>query len=501
MNYRRRLCLLVGLLLWSFGVLAAERPNIVFILAADLGYGDVGVYNPKSKIPTPNLDRLAAGGMRFTDAHAPSSVCTPTRYALLTGRYAWRSRLKSGVLPPWGAPLIESGRPSVGSLLQAEGYRTACIGKWHLGWTWPTKDGRPPSSASNRLSNVDFTRPIADGPITRGFDYYFGVDLPNFPPYCYLENDRTVGVPSVTNTPVFNRPGPMQPWWDWGNILPDITRSAVRYVEDAARAEPRRPFFLYFALTSPHFPVVPAAEFRGRSGAGDYGDFVVQTDWTVGRVLEALDRTGLAENTLVIFTSDNGPEVVEIKPGAYDRARNEGHFSFGDWRGTKRDVWEGGHRVPFIVRWPGRVPAGAVRSETVSHVDFLATVADVLGVAVPEGAGEDSASVLPLWRGEKPERPAHEAYVHHSGSGKLAIRQGDWVLIDAASGDDNGRSGEPAWLKEARGYTANTYPGELYDLASDPGQVRNRYGEQPERVAAMKALLEKYRAEGRSVSR
>lgn len=480
----------------------AERPNIVFILADDLGYGDVGVYNAKTRIPTPNLDRLAGEGMRFTDAHAPSAVCTPTRYALLTGRYAWRSRLSRGVLPPWGAPLIEAGRPTVGSLLREQGYRTACIGKWHLGWEWPTTDGRPAASGTNRLSNVDFSRPIADGPLTRGFDYYFGVDLPNYPPYCYIENDRTVGRPSVPNTPVFNRPGPMLPWWDWVNILPDVTRSAVRYIEDAVREEERRPFFLYFALTSPHFPVVPAPEFRGRSGAGEYGDFVHQTDWTVGQVLEALERTGVAGNTLVVFTSDNGPEVGEIRPGAYPRARESGHYSFGDWRGAKRDAWEGGHRVPFIVRWPGRIPAGRVRGETISHVDFLATVAEIVGTAVPESGGEDSASLLSLWRGETPGAPAHEAYVHHSGNGKLALRQGDWVFIDAPSGEDNGgANAEPAWLKEVRGYRPHAYPGELYNLAVDPGQAHNRYGEEPGRVAAMKTLLDRYRAEGRSVPR
>jgi arylsulfatase A-like enzyme len=480
---------------------ASSRPNIVFILADDLGYGDLGVFNPQSKIPTPVLDRLAGEGMRFTDAHAPSAVCTPTRYAMLTGRYAWRSRLSRGVLPPWGAPLIEPGRPTVGSLLQAQGYRTACIGKWHLGWNWPTRDGAPPSSASNRLSNVDFSRPVTDGPITRGFDYYFGVDLPNFPPYCYLENDRTVGMPSVPNTPVFNRPGPMLPWWDWVNILPDVTRSAVRYIEDAARDEARRPFFLYLPLPSPHFPVVPAPEFKGKSGAGEYGDFVHQTDWTVGRVIEALKRTGAAENTLVVFTSDNGPEVAEIHPGAYQRAQEVGHFSAGGFRGAKRDAWEGGHRVPFIAWWPGKIPAGTVRAETISHVDFLATVADLLRVPVPENAGEDSASLLPLLLGQKPERPAHEAYVHHSGNGKLAIRQGDWVLIDAANVDENGKNGEPGWLKTARGYKPHAFPGELYNLAVDPSQANNLYGQYPERVTALKELLERYKREGRSVPR
>jgi arylsulfatase A-like enzyme len=478
---------------------AVPRPNIVYILADDLGYGDLGCYNPGSKIPTDNLDRLAAGWMRFTDAHAPTSVCTPTRYAILTGRYCWRSRLQQNVLGPWDGPLIAAERLTVPALLKQQGYATACLGKWHLGWRWPTKDGQPPLSGPDRLSNVDFTRPIADGPTTRGFDSYFGVDLPNYPPYCFIENDHTIGIPNQPNLPEHNRPGPMVPGWDWVQIMPELTRRAVRYIDDAARRVPRTPFFLYLALTAPHYPVVPAPEFRGKSGAGDYGDFVVQVDWTVGQVLDALRQAGLEDDTLVIFTSDNGPEITgEVKVGVYDRARQYGHYSMGPLRGAKRDAWEGGHRVPFLARWPGKIAPGSVSDQTIAHVDLMATVAAMLGATLPEDAGEDSVNILPVLLGTAGSTPIREATVHQNASGKFAIRRGDWVLIDAPSGDDNRKRGEPEWFKVERGYTAHDQPSELFDLRQDLAERRNLYGERPEIVRALKELLEKYKREGRS---
>jgi arylsulfatase A-like enzyme len=495
--------LLLALTVAALPTRAAQpaRPNIVYILADDLGYGDVGCYNPDSRIATPHLDRLAREGTRFTDAHSPSSVCTPTRYALLTGRYAWRTRLQRNVLGPWERPLIAPDRLTVGRLLQQHGYATACIGKWHLGLTFATTDGRPPVGATRTTpGNVDFTRPIADGPITRGFDHYFGTNVPNHAPFCFIDDDRTVGLPlpGVPAAPgEADIPGARVPDWKLADILPGLTRHAAQWIEDAARRP--RPFFLYFPLTSPHYPVVPSPEFAGKSKAGRYGDFVEQTDWSVGQVLAALQRAGVADNTLVIVTSDNGPEITgEVNPGTYDRVQQSGHRSSGALRGAKRDAWEGGHRVPFIARWPGRIAAGAVSDETMSHVDFMATVAALLGVKLPDHVAEDSVNALPALLGEKRPAPARPAIVQHSAQGKFALRQGDWVFIDAPTGDDNGPRGEPQWLKAERGYVPHDRPGELFNLRADPAQRHNRYAEQPQLVVEMKARLEKYKIEGRS---
>jgi arylsulfatase A len=287
--------------------------------------------------------------------------------------------------------------------------------------------------------------------------------------------------------------------WSLTNILPELTLRAVRYVEDAAQG--KRPFFLYFPLTAPHYPIVPTAEFNGRSQAGQYGDFVAQVDSVVGDVLAALARTGLANNTLVIFTSDNGPECVEIGPGAYERIRRYGHYSMDGLRGVKRDTWEGGHRVAFLARWPGHIPAGATSAETICHVDLMATSAALVGAKLPSGTAEDSYNILPALLGKKVRRPIREATVLHGCNGSFALRQGDWVLIDAASGDNNGSKqhpGEPEWFKQERGYIANELPGELYNLHDDLLERRNLYAEKPEVVRRLKALLEKYKAAGRS---
>ena len=469
----------------------AQKPNIVLILADDLGYGDLGCYNAASRIPTPNLDRLANEGVRFTDAHSPSSVCTPTRYALLTGRYAWRTRLQRNVIGPFSQPLIAANQLTVAELLRKQGYATACVGKWHLGWGWPK-----PDAGGTR----DFTKPIPDGPTTRGFDLYFGTDVPNYPPYCFIENDRTVGIPSElapVGRDAFNIAGPMVPGWKLVDVLPGLEKRAVEYVEKAAKGD--KPFFLYLPLTSPHYPVVPSAAFKGKSKVGDYGDFVMQTDAVVGAILDALKRSGAAENTLVIFTSDNGPEITgEVNPGAYDRLKEFGHASMGPLRGTKRDAWEGGHRVPFIARWPGKIKPGTTCAETVCHVDLPATLAEVLKVKMPADAGVDSVSVLPALLGEKQDAPLREATVHHSAQGKFAIRKGDWVLICAPTGDDNGKKGEPAWLQKDRGYEPHTEAGELFNVANDPTQKGNLYATESEKVKELAALMERYVTEGRS---
>jgi arylsulfatase A len=476
-------------------VAAPSKPNIVYILADDLGYGDLGCYSPASKIPTPNMDRLAKEGVRFTDAHSPSAVCTPTRYALLSGRYAWRTRLQRNVIGPFSKPLIAEKQLTVASLLREQGYTTACIGKWHLGWGWP----EPGEGASQKR---DFTKPITDGPTTRGFDYYFGTDVPNYPPYCFLENDRTVGIPSAT-APVgrdsFNIAGPMLPGWKLVDVLPALEKRAVEYVEKTAKED--KPFFLYLPLTSPHYPVVPSAAFKGKSQVGDYGDFVMQTDYVVGRVLDALIRSGAAENTLVILTSDNGPEVSgEVKPGVYDRLKEFGHASMGSLRGAKRDAWEGGHRVPFIARWPGKIQAGSTSDETICHVDLMATLAALLEVKLPADAGVDSFNILPALLGEKRKRALREATVHHSAQGKFAIRKGDWVLILAPTGDDNRKQGEPTWFQKDRGYKLHTEAGELFNLAKDPTQKQNLYATETGKVKELADLMQHYVADGRSTT-
>ena len=398
MNLRSCLLVLVSLLtIFTLVQAQPNRPNIVIILADDLGYGDVQSFNPNSKIPTPNLDKLARQGIKFTDAHSPSSVCTPTRYALMTGRYPWRSRLKAGVLPPLGLPLIEKGRLTLPAMLKAQGYATAMMGKWHLGWDWPTTDGKVAAITPNGLSNVDFSKPVANGPIAHGFDYFYGVDIPNFPPYVFMENDRTLGTPTEiipTDNPDINRKGPMMKGWEPVKILPAITERAVKYVDE--RGKNKQPFFLYFALTSPHYPVVPAPEFVGKSQAGTYGDFVVHTDAAVGAVMDALERNGMDKNTLIIFTSDNGPEVAsEVKIGAYDRIQKSQHSSMANWRGVKRDAWEGGHRVPFIARWTGKIPAGKTNDSLIGHLDLMTSIAAMTGYKLPNEAAPDSYNQLP----------------------------------------------------------------------------------------------------------
>jgi len=497
----KRLLLLAGFLALGGLAFSASKPNIIFMLADDLGYGDVGCYKKQpSKIPTPNIDRIAAGGVRFTDAHSPSSVCTPTRYALLTGRYAWRTRLQRGVIAQWGAPLLAPERLTVAELLREQGYTTGMFGKWHLGWSWTTKDGQPAVTGPNQLSNVDFAKPIGAGPTAHGFDYYFGVDVPNYPPYCFIENDRTVGLPTVPapgRELQFNRPGPMLPGWKLEDILPEITRRAVNWIETSAKSG--KPFFAYVPFTSPHYPVVPSAAFRGKTTVGDYGDFVHETDWCVGQILDALQRAGAADNTLVIFTSDNGPEITgEVDPGVYDRVQRYQHHSMDGLRGAKRDLWEAGHRVPFVARWPARIPAGSVSEETICHVDFMRTVGAILDVKLPEQAAVDSVNILPALLGQKSERPLREATVHHSASGKFAIRRGDWVFIDAPSGDDNGAKGEPAWLKQQRGYQPHSHPGELFNLREDLLERTNHFAARPELVRELKDLLARYQRDGRS---
>jgi len=462
-----------------------------------MGYGDMRCNDPACKIPTPNLDALAGRGMRFTNAHAGSSVCTPSRYNVLTGRYAWRSRLKNGITWEWDGALIEPDRPTVANLLKDHGYATSCIGKWHLGLDWPTLDGSHPNETLEFgqglprereafAANIDYTGRIGGGPVDRGFDSYFGVDVPNFPPYTWFENDRLTAVPTVEKPDtMYGHSGKMLDGWSLEAMIPEFTRRAVDFIKTQAATD--SPFFLYFPLTSPHSPIVPNAAFQGRICIGAYGDFVCEVDWVVGEIMTALDQQGIADDTLLIFTSDNGPEnKTADDEGVYERARKTDHYSMGRWRGIKFDAWEGGHREPFVAAWPAVVSPGTTCDQLVGLGDFMATCADILGVELPENAGEDSVSMLSLLQG-RTEQPTRDSLVHHSVSGKFALRQGDWVFVDHATGGDRG---EPDWFRRERGYEAHNQPGELFNLREDPAERDNAYAAHPDLVQDMKKTLE-----------
>ncbi|MCB9869921.1 MAG: arylsulfatase [Planctomycetes bacterium] len=484
---------------WGGGV-PSGLPNVVLILADDLGFGDPRCYAPDSRLRTPHIDALARDGLRFTDAHAPASVCSPTRYGLLTGRYAWRTALRRSVLWPWDRPLIEPDRLTLSALLKARGYTTACIGKWHLGWSWPGHDGAPialgeqvrpgvMAMAQRRAleARIDFTRRIRGGPTDRGFDLYFGDDVPNFPPYAWIENDRLLRVPELDKpATMFGRPGGMVRGWRLEAVLPELADRARRWIHAQ-----RGPFFLFLSLTAPHTPIAPDARFAGRSAAGAYGDFVEQTDWVVGEVRAALAQSGHARDTLLLFTSDNGSPArdgtgMSGPPGSV--TRRFGHRPSGPWRGMKWEIFEGGHRVPLIACWPGVVAGARTSAAPVVLTDVLRTVAGVVGSVVPEGAGEDSFDFAPVLRGAPDAALQRDHMVHHAADGTFAIRVGRYKWIVGAGGTRAARRGAKV-------------PGRLYDLVEDPGETRDLYRERPEVVAALQARLASIRAAGRSYPR
>jgi len=464
-------------------------PNIVFILADDIGYGDLGCYGA-FKVKTPNLDRLAAAGVRFTDAHSPSSMCTPTRYAFMTGRYAWRNPATARGVLSGVAPLsIQPGTCTAPALLKQAGYATGIVGKWHLGLGEGT---------------TDYNREIRPGPLEVGFDYAFILPATgDRVPCVYVENRRVVGLDPkdpiacdysvargapesfVLGVPRIGKmTGGKAALWNDENMAATFAAKAAAFIEQHRE----RPFFLYFCTHDIHVPRVPNARFKGTSQAGVRGDTIHSLDWTVGEVLAALDRLKLADNTLVIFSSDNGgvldPNGPDVEHGGTVETNN-GHLFNGPLSGTKGGLIEGGHRVPFIARWPGRIKAGGVSKQMISLVDLLATFAAVTGAALPPEAGPDSINVLPALLDASLAEPVRKDLVMHSGAGALAIREGDWKLIPA------GGQGQPAKKKGAAG-------GALYNLAQDLGEQKNLYAEHPEIVKRLADLLEKYRTEGRS---
>ncbi|MCK5803734.1 MAG: arylsulfatase [Lentisphaeria bacterium] len=462
-----------------------SKPNIVYILADDMGYGDVSCLNADSKIHTPNLDRIGSGGMRFTDAHSSSAVCTPSRYSILTGRYNWRSALKKGVLLGYDSPLIEEERETAATLLSRHGYHTGCVGKWHLGWNWALNNGDP--------KNIDFSSPITNGPRDRvGFDYFFGIVASlDMPPFTYVENDFPTAIPdriiaAKREGKVIWSEGPIAPDFTHEGVLPSFAEKACSYVRERAACE--EPFFLYLPLNSPHAPCLPTTEFQGKSGLNDYADFCLMTDAVVGQVLDTLEECGVADDTIVIFTSDNGCTPV----ADFETLKSLGHNPSYVFRGHKADIYEGGHRIPLLVRWPERIRTGSVCDDTVCLVDFLATCAEIVGEALPDDAGEDSISNLPIWCGDALDQHLREATVHHSFNGSFSIRKGNWKLefCPGSGGWSQPRPNTPE--------TEGLPPIQLYDLDADIAERRNVQDEHPDIVAELTELMTQYVRTGRS---
>jgi arylsulfatase A-like enzyme len=451
---------------------ATARPNILYILADDMGVGDVSSLNPHCAWKTPALDRLAREGRTFTDAHSASGVCSPSRYTLLTGRYSWRGQLKSSVLHGYDAPLLETNRITVADYLRQHGYATAMVGKWHLGLDW--------AKTGSQVDAVDFSKRFGGGPVDHGFDSFLGISASlDMPPYVYLRDDRSTTVPTnrVADSP---KPAMWRAGWvgsdfHHADVQPRFLERSLQWLHERKTAGDGKPFFLYLALASPHTPIVPTGGFRGKSGANAYGDFVLQVDDAVGQLLDALDRLGMASNTLVVFTADNG-----CSPAAnLDELHQVGHDPSAGFRGHKADLFEGGHRVPFIARWPGQVPAGTRCSQTIGHLDLLATCAAILGKTLPDHVGEDSVSFLPLLRRGDDAGPSRESLVHQSNNGSFAIRMGRWKLLLTP---DSGGWGDPKPDSPA----SKSLPRfQLYDLESDPAESRNVAAEHPEIVTRL----------------
>lgn len=484
----------------GFASAEPSRPNILLILCDDLGYGDVKCLNPDGKIATPNIDRIAREGMIFTDAHTSSAVCSPTRYGLMTGRYNWRSKLQSGVLGGLSPRLIEPGRMTIASMLKQQGYYTACVGKWHLGMDWVKKPGKQVTELNieprEQVFNVDYSQPIQNGPTSVGFDEYFGISASlDMVPYTYIANDRVTKLPTEDRNfelmfgrgKPMTRLGPAAPGFDDADVLPDLTNKAIEIIgRHAADAKSGKPFFIYLPYASPHTPIHPKNEWLGKSGLNPYADFVMQQDAAIGQLLDTLDKHGLADNTLVIFTSDNG-----CSPQAkFDELLAKGHNPSYVFRGHKADIYEGGHRVPFLVRWPGKVKAGSKTDQLACLVDVTATVAELVGAKLPDNAAEDSVSFLPTLLGQS-DKPPRKTLVSHSINGSFAIREGSWklCLCPGSGGWSNPRPG----MKDA-----DLPPNQLFDLSTDIAEKSNLQDKHPETVARLMKLLEKYVADGRS---
>jgi arylsulfatase A-like enzyme len=456
---------------------SGQKPNIIYILTDDLGYGDVSAYNSNSKIFTPSIDALSKEGMLFTDAHSNSSVCTPTRYGILTGQYAWRTSLKNGVLWSYDKPLITRNQLTVAQLLKNKGYQTACIGKWHLGLDW----------AKQSNGAIDFTKPINGGPTQLGFDYFFGITASlDIPPYVYI-NGNIVTATRIDSVKEqggqgFWRAGPIGNDFKHQDVLDTFVSKSIQYIENASKQ--KDPFFLYLALASPHTPILPSNSHLGKTGTNAYGDFVAMTDEKVGQILQYLKDKNLDKNTMIVFTSDNG-----CSPTAnFKELREKGHDPSGGFRGTKADIYEGGHRIPFIVKWPGVVKANSISSATICLTDFMATCSDILGMQLQNSVTQDSYSLLPLLTSSKKVVYQRTSTIHHSIDGYFAIRKGDWKLAIC--------SGSGGWSAptENQAIKNNLPPVQLFNLKEDPSEQNNVYEKYPEIVRTLTEELEKIKA-------
>lgn len=460
-----------------------KQPNIIFILADDMGYGDVSYFDNNSKLKTENLDRMAQEGVVFTDAHSSSSVSTPTRYGILTGRYNWRSTLKNNVLYGYDKALIPADRETMASMLRKNGYTTVGIGKWHLGWDWDNIDAGK--------DKVDFSKPVQNGPTTRGFDYFYGFcGSMDMAPYVYIENDMPTSLPDreTVNEGKYSRwrKGPTGADFVHEEVLPNLVDRACNYIKEKAKAD--QPYFLYLPLPAPHTPILPTEEFRGKSGIGEYGDFVLMVDAMVGKVLQAVKESGEDGNTIVVFTTDNG-----CSPAAgIKEMEAQGHRPNSIYRGHKADLFDGGHRIPCILRWPEGTKPHEVR-QTVCLTDFYATFAAINGYMLMDSEGEDSYNLLPAIVSETEIDPIREATVHHSIDGQFTIRQGDWkLLLSASSGGWSAPTPTDTLALDS------LPPIQLYNMKDDPSETTNVEAEHPEIVSRLRALMAKYVREGRS---
>lgn len=488
-------CLLLGC---THSEKQPSDPNIILIYADDLGYGDVETLNQASKIPTPHINKLADEGISFTNAHAPASVCTPSRYSLLTGQYSWRSTMKKGVKWVWERPLIKENDFTVAHMLQQQGYTTALIGKWHLGWNWPTIDGKP-ATLQNEGRNVDYSQPIKGGPVSCGFDYYFGDDTPSFPPHAFIENDRVVVKPTEWLEPgQAGIAGAMAPGWRYEDLQTKITDKALEFISRQVSENPEKPFFLFYSSSAPHTPIAPREDFAGKTNAGKYGDFVYEMDYHIGRIISTLDSLNISENTMVIFTSDNGPTNQDGTnyTGEIGSLLKYDHNSSGTYRGIKSDAWEGGHRVPFIVKWPGEIKPGSTSDALACQVDLMATFAAMLKAELPKEKAVDSYNMLPaLTKGNS----YRNALVTQSGEGILSIQKDNWKLI--ASSGSGGKWSLPAGNlpelinEDGRLSWKNV---QLYNIEKDPDEKENLARQNSEKTHELLILLKEYIINGRS---